>query len=129
MGIPICDKCARGKLGYEYDKINKDHKFTFFVHCVVCNDYFKDKYCIPELERKGESGLDAIKRYLNGFEIYLPTFPSFTAGSRLLNPEAEKIALKIFKNTRVMTVTEAKYAGHRFRNGMALAKLGRGRIF
>jgi len=62
MGIPICDKCARGLEGYK--DIKKGYKFVFFVHCVVCGDYFEDKYCIPELAKTGESELAAIERYL-----------------------------------------------------------------
>lgn len=66
MGIPICDDCAKKELGNDYNAINKTYMFVFFAHCVVCDDYFKENYCIPEKEKKGETGLEAIKRYLKG---------------------------------------------------------------
>ena len=65
MGIPICDKCARKELGKLYDNINKNYKFCFFCSCTICLEYSGNRYCIPELANKGESNLEAIKRYLS----------------------------------------------------------------
>ena len=62
MAIPICDDCAK-ELDH-YDLIDKSYKMPFFCDCTVCKDYFKDKYAIPELAKGKESGLDAIKRFL-----------------------------------------------------------------
>jgi len=64
MGIPICDKCAKRDLGTLYNKINKEYKFVLFANCIICKDRFNDKYCIPELQKDGETAFEAVKRYL-----------------------------------------------------------------
>jgi len=63
MAIPICDHCAKTKLGNLYKYVNKKYTFAFFLECCVCNEYFKEKYAIPTLD-KDKNSLAAIISYL-----------------------------------------------------------------
>jgi len=63
MGIAICKECADKLEDKKY--MNWEDIQIFFGECEICgSNYFEERYNVFTTRQKGESGEDAVKRYL-----------------------------------------------------------------